>query len=64
MSMAFEMLNFINKHTAWAKRRNPDRRDFVKARFKEVLDGQEVWNGYNSEIFTLTFKDNFSCSYW
>tara|TARA_R110002050_G_scaffold116946_1_gene233604 strand:- start:30891 stop:32906 length:2016 start_codon:yes stop_codon:yes gene_type:complete len=62
MSMAFEMLNFINKYTAWGKRRNPDRRDFVKARFKEVVDGKEVWNGYNSEIFTLTFKDNFSAA--
>tara|TARA_R110000787_G_scaffold153516_4_gene267437 strand:+ start:7872 stop:9890 length:2019 start_codon:yes stop_codon:yes gene_type:complete len=62
MSMAFEMLNFINKHTAWAKRRNPDRRDFVKARFKEIIEGKEVWNGYNSEIFTLTFKDNFSAA--
>tara|TARA_B100001094_G_scaffold332806_1_gene406614 strand:+ start:468 stop:2483 length:2016 start_codon:yes stop_codon:yes gene_type:complete len=62
MAMALEMINFINKHTAWAKRRNPDRRDFVKARFKEVKDGKEVWNGYNSEIFTLTFKDNFSAA--
>ena len=62
MNMALEMLNFLNKYTAWAKRKNPDRRDFVKSRFKEVHEGQEIWNGYNSEIFTLTFKDNFSAA--
>ena len=25
MSMSLEMINFINKHTAWTKRKNPDR---------------------------------------
>jgi hypothetical protein len=62
MAMSLEMSNFLNKHTAWKKRRNPDRRDFIKARFQEVLDGNTVWSGYNSEIFTLTFKDNFSAA--
>ena len=62
MAMSLEMSNFLNKHTAWRKRRNPDRRDFIKARFQEVIDGNTVWSGYNSEIFTLTFKDNFSAA--
>lgn len=62
MAMALEMSNFLNKHTAWRKRRNPDRRDFIKARFQEVIDGNTVWSGYNSEIYTLTFKDNFSAA--
>lgn len=62
MYMALDVLNFINKHTAWSKRRNPDRKDHVKARFKESVDGKEVWMGYNSEIYTLTFKDNFSAA--
>jgi len=62
MYMGLEMLNFINKFTAWTKRRNPDRRDHVKSRFQEVIDGNTVWSGYNSEIYTLTFKDNFSAA--
>lgn len=62
MNMALDVLNFINKHTAWTKRRNPDKMDHVKARFKEYIEGAEVWSGYNSEIFTLTFKDNFSAA--
>ena len=62
MYMALEVLNFVNKNTAWNKRKNPDRKDHVKSRFKEILEGNEVWSGYNSEIFTLTFKDNFSAA--
>jgi len=60
--MSLEVLNFVNKNTAWRKRRNPDRKDHVKSRFKEILEGNEIWSGYNSEIFTLTFKDNFSAA--
>jgi hypothetical protein len=62
MYMTLDVLNFVNKNTAWAKRRNPDRKDHVKARFKEIVEGKEVWAGYNSEIYTLTFKDNFSAA--
>lgn len=62
MDMVLEMINFLNKETAWVKRKNPDRQDHVKARFKEVKDGREIWAGYNSEIYTLTFKDNTSAS--
>lgn len=62
MYMSLDVLNFINKNTAWSKRRNPDRKDHVKARFKETIEGKEVWAGYNSEVYTLTFKDNFSAA--
>ena len=62
MSMSLEALNFINANTAWYKRRNPDTRDYIKARFKEIEDGKEIWKGYNSEIYTLTFKDNDSAA--
>lgn len=62
MDMTLEMLNFIDTHTAWTKRRNPNRMDLVKARFKEEVDGIEQWSGYNSQIMTLTFKDNASAS--
>lgn len=62
MDMALEMINFINTNTAWYKRRNPDKRDHIKARYKINDNGKEVWKGYNSELYTLTFKDNFSAA--
>ena len=62
MRMSLDMLNFMNKETAWTKRRNPDKQDFVKARFKKVVNGQEVWSGYNSELYTLTFHNNASAA--
>jgi hypothetical protein len=58
MQMALEGLNFLDKNTAWVKPRNPDTRDHVKARHQVTIDGVTTWRGYNSEIFTLTFKDN------
>lgn len=62
MQMSLDYLNFVNKHTAWYKRRNPDRQDYVKARFKQTIKGKEAWYGYQSEIRSLTFKDNFSAA--
>lgn len=58
MNMALEGLNFLDKHTEWKKQRDPDTKDFVKARYKETKDGVTTWKGNQSEIFTLTFKDN------
>jgi hypothetical protein len=59
IGMVIDNLNFLNKHTAFKKQRNPDRRDFMKSQFKEVMsDGTEVWSGYQSEIHKLTFKDD------
>lgn len=58
MSYIADTLNHIDKHTPWRKQRNPDTKDFIKARFKEVLDGKELWSGYQSEIHCLTFRDN------
>jgi len=58
MNMALEGLNFLDTHTEWKKERNPDTREFVKARYKENTDGIEVWKGYNSEIMRLTFQNN------
>ena len=58
MGLALEALNFLDKHTEWKKERNPDTRTNIKARYKQTKDGVEVWKGYNSEIMTITFKDN------
>lgn len=58
MNMALDGLNFLDKHTEWFKQRNPDTREHVKAAYKVIEDGKEVWKGSNSEIRVLTFKDN------
>lgn len=58
MQMCLDGLNHLDKQTAWVKPRNPDTRDHVKARHQVTNDGVTTWRGYNSEIFTLTFKDN------
>lgn len=58
MKMVLDNCNWLDKHTEWRKQRNPDTRDYIKARYKENIDGVEVWKGYNSEVQTITYKDN------
>ncbi len=58
MNSILDNLNFLNLNTEWKKARNPDTREFVKARFQENIGGTIVWKGYMSEIKKLTFKDN------
>lgn len=58
MNMAIEMLNFINKHTDWGKRKLIDKRDHIKAGFKETINGIQVESGFKSEITIISFKDD------
>lgn len=59
MNMALDMINFLNKHTDWAKRKLIDTRQHIKAGFKEKGEnGIEIEQGYKSEILTMSFKDN------
>lgn len=58
MSMCLDGLNWLDKYTEWKKQRNPDTRTFVKARYKETIDGIDIWKGFNSQIEVVTFKDN------
>lgn len=58
MNMVIENLNFLDTHTEFRKQRNPDRPEFIKARFQETIGGVAVWKGYMSECKMLTFKDN------
>lgn len=58
MNMVLDNMNFLNANTEWRKQRNPDTKDFVKARFEKTIDGIKVWAGYMSEVKKLTFKDN------
>lgn len=58
MNMVLDNLNFLNANTEWRKQRNPDTKDFVKARYEASVDGVKVWKGYKSEVMKVTFKDN------
>lgn len=58
MTMALNMINFLNKHTDWAKRKLIDTRDHIKSGFKETVNEVLVESGYQSEIMTMSFKDN------
>ena len=58
MNMALDMINFLNKHTDWAKRKLIDTRTHIKAGFKETINNIQVDSGYKSEIMTMSFKDN------
>jgi hypothetical protein len=58
MTMAESYCNFINEHTAFAKRRLINKQDHIKAGYVEKYNGVEVEKGFKSEILALTFKDN------
>lgn len=57
-NMGLQGLNFLNENTAWKKNRDPDTKEYVKARIKIKTDEGDIWKGYNSSIGRLTFKDN------
>lgn len=58
MNMALDGLNFLDQNTIWNKPRNPDTKEFVKARHQKTVNGVTSWVGYQSEIRRITFKDN------
>lgn len=58
MNMVVDNSNFINTNTEFRKQRNPDLKDFIKARYQANVGGVKVWKGYNSEVRAISFKDN------
>jgi len=58
IGMVIEDLDFLNKHTAWTRTREPNRRDFMRSQFKETVAGMETWSGLKSEIHKISFKDD------
>lgn len=59
MGMATNYINWLNKHTGWAKAREfVDKQEHKKASFKEDKNGISVESGYQSQIMAVTFKDN------
>lgn len=59
MGMASNYLNFLNRHTGWAKSRDyVDKQDHRKASYKYTRNGVVSEEGYQSEIIAITFKDD------
>jgi len=58
MNMVVDNSNFINTNTEFRKQRNPDLKDFIKARYQATVSGVKVWKGFNSEVRAISFKDN------
>ena len=61
MRMTVAMLNFLDKHTAFGRRRDiRNSKDHVISGYYETVNGQRVVKGYNSQIYTLTYHNNAS----
>lgn len=58
MQMCLSMIDFLDEHTDWNRRRLVDKQDHIKQGYKEVKDGIEIEKGYLSEILALSFKDS------
>lgn len=58
MNMVVDNSNFINTNTEFRRQRNPDLKDYIKARYQADVSGVKVWKGYNSEVKCISFKDN------
>ena len=58
MNMVIDNSNFINTNTEFRKQRNPDLKDNIVARYQATVGGVKVWKGYNSQVKSISFKDN------
>jgi hypothetical protein len=59
LTKAWEMMDFINEHTAWRKRRQVKDTDLHKrASYKATVNGKPVEKGYKSEIIGVTLMNN------
>jgi hypothetical protein len=60
MQMVTDYMNFINEHTAFAKRRGVvDKQDHRRASFLEMTpNGSKIEKGYMSEVIAVSYKDN------
>lgn len=59
ITKAWEMMDFIDQHTAWTKRRNYKNQDMHRrASYTQIVSGLRTEKGYKSDIIALTLKDN------
>jgi len=59
LTKAWDILDFIDENTPWAKRRHfADRAMHKKASYSETINGVKIEKGYKSEIIGVSLKDN------
>ena len=59
LSKAWQMMSFIDDHTAWTKKRQVhDTKMHKRASFITTKDGTQVEKGYKSEIIGITLKND------
>jgi hypothetical protein len=59
LTKAWDVLDFINEHTPWAKKRHVKNQDLHKrASYIEVVNGVPIEKGFKSEIIGITFNNN------
>lgn len=58
LTKTWEMMDFIDQHTAFSKKRQSKNQDLHKrASYKKIVKGLETEMGYKSEIIGMTLKD-------
>jgi hypothetical protein len=57
MNMILDNCNFLNRHTAFGRQRNPDTSDNIQAKYQAVKDGKKFWKGLMSTVQSITYKD-------
>lgn len=57
MAFALDNLNFLKTNTPFGHLRDPDKSNYVQARYKVDVGGVKVYKGYHSVIESITFKD-------
>jgi hypothetical protein len=63
MRMVVSMMNFLDKHTAFGRRRDiRNSKDHIISGYYETVNGNKVVKGYNSQVYTLTFHNNASAA--
>lgn len=56
---AWDIMNFIDEHTAWAKMRQyKDQEDHKRASYQSIEEGKTIEKGYKSEIVGVSLKDS------
>jgi hypothetical protein len=64
LTKAWDIMDFIDSHTAWAKRRGKYNQEFHRraSYVTESVDGVWIEKGFKSEIIGVSFRDNWNKS--
>lgn len=59
LSKAWDVMDFIDQHTPWAKKRHVKNQDMHRrASYVETVNGVPIEKGFKSEIMGITFNNN------